>query len=566
MSSIFSLSIFLLLFVIVIIYTTMRSNAKLRKQIKSNYGKKPQKSYIESIKSNSEYWYAKKEYSKPKYYIDDTTWNDLEMDKVFKRLNSTYSSVGEEYMYATLHEPKFEMSELKDLEKLFLHMDKNEEQRFKIQYYLSKLGKTNDNGLSQYLFNPYEKKLPNAYIYYILAALPLLSVVLFLVESTLGLLLLLLSVTANIIIYYRQKGKMQLEFVSMQYIASLIWCSGKLAKLNITGIEQYSKSVNKLLSHFSSIGKAAGLFMAKGTGDLAGVYEFFKMAFMIDFLNYNKVIKAICKNREAFHELYCLVGKLDLAAAIASYRKSIDFWTTPTFILCNNQAVTIEFKIKNELIINDVCHPLIDNAVPNSVVVNRSCLVTGSNASGKSTFVKALAINAIFAQTIHTCLAKNFSLRPSLVITSMAVKDDIEAGDSYFIAEIKSLKRVIDSLNEDIPCLCFIDEILKGTNTIERIAASYAILQHLAKHNCLCIAATHDIELTELTSQTYDNFHFREQITDAGIEFDYKIQDGYATTKNAISFLGHMSYDCEIVSSARRIAERFEKTRNWSDD
>ena len=84
-----------------------------------------------------------------------------------------------------------------------------------------------------------------------------------------------------------------------------------------------------------------------------------------------------------------------------------------------------------------------------------------------------MAVNGILAQTIHTNTAKEFNLRFSLIITSMAVRDNITEGDSYFIMEIKSLKRILDKV-QDTSCICFVDEILKGTNTIERIAASAA--------------------------------------------------------------------------------------------
>ncbi|HCW96660.1 MAG TPA: hypothetical protein DHU88_13350 [Pseudomonas sp.] len=143
--------------------------------------------------------------------------------------------------------------------------------------------------------------------------------------------------------------------------------------------------------------------------------------------------------------------------------------------------------------------------------------MTGSNASGKSTFIKSLAVNSILAQTIHTCAAKEFKLRPSLVITSMAVRDSISEGESYFIKEIKSLKRILNKV-QNISCTCFIDEILKGTNTIERIAASAAVLKYLHSTDCLCMTASHDIELTCILENEYDNYHFSEHITDDEFE------------------------------------------------
>ena len=272
---------------------------------------------------------------------------------------------------------------------------------------------------------------------------------------------------------------------------------------------------------------------------------------MYDFINYNRVISVILKHNDTFHKLWQEIGKLDSAIAVASYRKSIPFYTTPIFV--ESEAV----------IAQEIYHPLLKNPVCNPVTLKRNCIVTGSNASGKSTYVKAVAINGIFAQTIHTCLAESFALKPSLVITSMAVRDNVVDGDSYFIAEIKSLKRILRSNSTDVRCLCFVDEILKGTNTIERIAASASILTWLAEQNCLCIVATHDIEMTDILIDIYDNYHFREQITAEGIHFDYKIYNGWTTTRNAIQLLDFMDYPAEIVSQAQTYAETFETTHKW---
>ncbi len=200
--------------------------------------------------------------------------------------------------------------------------------------------------------------------------------------------------------------------------------------------------------------------------------------------------------------------------------------------------------------------------MPNDIKLQQNSLITGSNASGKSTFVKALALNSIFAQTIYTCTASSFSLSRCLPITAMAVSDDILAGDSYFMAEIKALKRTIEQVDH-YPCLCFIDEILKGTNTIERIAASAAILSYLDGKNCLCLIATHDIELTNILVNSYDNYHFQETITDETILFDYQLYTGPAQTKNAIALLNYLEFDQEIIKDAHELVDTFSETEKW---
>jgi DNA mismatch repair ATPase MutS len=189
-------------------------------------------------------------------------------------------------------------------------------------------------------------------------------------------------------------------------------------------------------------------------------------------------------------------------------------------------------------------------------------LITGSNASGKSTFIKALAINGILAQTLLTCAAGRFQTRPSLIITSMAMRDDISKGDSYFIVEIKSLKRIMDLVRK-YPCVCYIDEVLRGTNTVERIAASVSVLEYLHARRCLCVVASHDIELADILAAKFDNYHFCERVTDDGITFDYKLKHGAATTKNAIRLLGFMGFGEEIVDKANQLSCAYEEKGSW---
>ena len=184
-------------------------------------------------------------------------------------------------------------------------------------------------------------------------------------------------------------------------------------------------------------------------------------------------------------------------------------------------------------------------------------LLTGSNASGKSTFLKAVAINALLAQTIHTVCASSYQANFFRVYSSMALRDSLQEGESYFIVEIKSLKRIFDAAQDDgtkAPVLCTIDEVLRGTNTAERIAASTELLKALSKKPVLCFAATHDLELTSLLKEEYDNYHFKEMIDGKEIVFPYKLTQGPAKGRNAIKLMGALGFDQEIVNKAETLA------------
>lgn len=238
--------------------------------------------------------------------------------------------------------------------------------------------------------------------------------------------------------------------------------------------------------------------------------------------------------------LCCTIISLEpLYGTLRFFRQSLPHFCLPAFV--ENEKIEV----------TDIYHPLIDAPVCNTLDIPRCCLITGSNASGKSTFIKAVAVNLVLAQSIHTCMAQKMSLPHTWVITSMAVKDNLMSGESYYIKEIKYLNRIIQSINPERFIFCAIDEILKGTNAEERIHASYSILDYLSKKNCLAIVATHDKELTTLL-ETFDNYHFKEDFCEHDIKFDYKIKNGVSTTRNAIKLLEYVGFPDEIISNARK--------------
>jgi DNA mismatch repair ATPase MutS len=207
----------------------------------------------------------------------------------------------------------------------------------------------------------------------------------------------------------------------------------------------------------------------------------------------------------------------------------------------------------------------VEHPVANCIEETRSVLLTGSNASGKSTFLKTVAINGILAQTVHTSMAASCKTGFYRVMSSMALKDNLETGESYYMVEIRSLKRIMtEAVRETAaPVMCFVDEVLRGTNTVERVAASSRILQSLARDGAFVFAATHDIELTHLLEKEYANYHFREEVLDNDISFNYILNKGRATTRNAIKLLGIMGYDEDVIRKAEETATHFLETGEW---
>ena len=255
-----------------------------------------------------------------------------------------------------------------------------------------------------------------------------------------------------------------------------------------------------------------------------------------------------------------LFGQIEAAVVIGSYRNSLQgSYCIP--------KIGYERNADRHMEIEELYHPLLTDVVKNSITTRKGVLITGSNASGKSTFLRAVAICAVLAQTIHTCPADRYEAPALRIYSSMALKDDLLGGQSYYMVEIRSIKRILDQVKqaEEEQChvLCFVDEVLRGTNTVERIAASTQIMKMLAADYVLCFAATHDVELTKLLEKEYDNYHFEELIAEDDIHFPYKLLKGPATTRNAIALLKVLGYDERIITEAEAMAEEFLINGNW---
>lgn len=173
-------------------------------------------------------------------------------------------------------------------------------------------------------------------------------------------------------------------------------------------------------------------------------------------------------------------------------------------------------------------------------------------------------MNALLAQTLFTVCAKTFSASYFKIMTLMNIKDSVMSNDSYYMMEIKALKRIMDSINADMPVLCCIDEILRGTNTVERIGAAAEILNTFANNNTICIAASHDIELSYIMENIYANYHFQEYVTEDSIESDFILYKDRSYTRNAIRLLKCIGYPDGIVNRARNNVETYIETGKWT--
>lgn len=192
---------------------------------------------------------------------------------------------------------------------------------------------------------------------------------------------------------------------------------------------------------------------------------------------------------------------------------------------------------KPRVIAEGIGHPLINKKtrVNNDLKLDDEIfIITGSNMSGKTTFLRTIGVNLVLAYNGAPVCAEKMECTVLDIMTSMRIQDDLAAGISTFYAEILRIKKIIDKSEEDEDMIFLIDEIFTGTNSPDRISGSINVLANLNKKNIIGAITTHDLELCELDrNERIENYHFKDIYKDDNILFDYKIRSGRSTSTNA---------------------------------
>lgn len=485
----------------------------------------------------------------PSSRVDDTTWSDLDMDDVLRGIDASMSVVGSETLYSMLRDQGCDEATIDRRLALAEAFEADQALRLKAQTALFGIGRHAFHGAWRYLFQASFQYPQYPWIYPILSVMPVLLALLGLVHQ-LFLLLAAAAFALNLAVQLRTQAVWQKEVTAIRHIGAVIKCAQALTKVKQPGFDAWRQRIAAHQGKLRAIRFWLPFFGVEAAGDMSIVMEYLKILFLPDMLSLVAIVRIINRHNQAVRGLYALVGEVDACLSIAQLQQRVQGLCRP------------RFHGDRQLVASGIRHPLLVKAVANDVRWQRNCLISGSNASGKSTFIKAIAVNIILAQSLGLCHADRFALRRGLVMSAMAVRDNIGAGESYFIVEIKSLKRILDQVDQRM-VYCFIDEILRGTNTIERIAASSAVLERLARKDSLCMVATHDIELTRILAQDYEMLHFSEVVDDAGIHFDYLVKPGPSRTRNAILLLKQMGYPVQLVERAQQTAQYFEESGAW---
>lgn len=501
-----------------------------------------------------EAYFRKKKRTESLDVISDKTWNDLDLQEFYMYVDRTTSSVGQQYLYRHLRSIAENSWIGKTEEKLIERFQRDSEFRLKVQMELSRL-KSKESFYITSLFQDEHLNQPKwLFIAQMLSAASLASLVLLFFNPAMAFVLFAIFLV-NFGIHYWNKMNLT------PYIASI----PQLLKMNSVAKELYTDEAIKAvdselddsISILDKVRNRMSFFKleARLQSDMEalawGLLEFFKIVFLIEPILLFNVLNQLDTKRKEIERVFEFVGKTDILISIASLREGLDLYCKPT--------ICVKFK---SLSAGEMYHPLIDHCVRNSIEVNgKSVLLTGSNMSGKTSFIRTIGINVISGLTLNTCFAKRFSFPRTNVFSAIRISDDLMNDKSYYFEEVLTIKEMINnSLTENLN-LFLLDEIFKGTNTIERISAGKAVLTALNKGKNLVFVSTHDIELADLLKDEYELYHFSETVNHQTVDFDYKLKEGKLKNRNAIRILQLNGYPDPIIEEAIELSQHMDRLK-----
>ncbi len=236
------------------------------------------------------------------------------------------------------------------------------------------------------------------------------------------------------------------------------------------------------------------------------------------------------RNKQNINQWFAAIGQFESLHSFAAVAFNNPQWCWPQF-------KETHFFIQGE----NIGHPLINPAKSVTNKINISSreelmLITGSNMAGKSTYLRSIGVNTVLAMAGAPVCANTFTLSPVQMISSMRIADNLEESTSTFYAELKKLKAIIDRVNAGEKIFILLDEILRGTNSLDRHTGSVALVKQLIKYKAACIIATHDVDLAKLKDNYPNNilnYHFDAQVANDELYFDYKLKEGICNSLNA---------------------------------
>jgi len=498
----------------------------------------------------------------PSYHrLNEQTTSDIDFHELFRFVDHTCSRIGQQVLYHRLLRPHGEEAPLKELDSQARYFTANTPVREKVQQELLRLDHSNAYSI-QLLMGERLFMRPRWYPLALADTIGVITILLLSIPYPALLIWLMLPFAINIVLHLRNKNNTYRYIKALPQLNVLI----KTTKTLMAGEIPFDKTgLPESLSRLKGFQRKFKWLSFGDTGgsELAMLYywlwELFKALFLIELHSFFRLIRELEQRQADVRRIFSFTGQVDLAISVASLRAAGGITCIP--ILTTGAAGVSPAYVKQWRVC-DLYHPLVKDCVVNSLKADgKGILITGSNMSGKTTFLRTLGINSLLAQTLYTCYGAAYSAPPFRLYSSIRIDDSLLDGKSYYFEEVTVMGELIEATGAQEPNLYLLDEIFKGTNMVERIASAKAILSYLDGKGHIVVVSTHDLELSDMLKEQYDLYHFEEILQDGQLLFDHLLKPGPLRTRNAIRILGMAGYPDEIIRDASETSRRLTEGR-----
>ncbi len=472
--------------------------------------------------------------------VDDRTWIDLGMDDIHAELDICFTMAGRNELMRILRHALPGSDVVRERAALIDLFGDDTKNRLQIAEALARVGEERDADPAVLLWGDGVRtdRFSGLFVGLCLAAIAAILFTAF-INAALGAVAIVGIFITNMVVYYRKARHLSVDVPALRILSRMVDAARHLPFFDLPEDRRAAAGCKRA---FRWLLTGAPSPTPSFSGDLVEMLlVYVKIYFQIDLIAYNRIIGTIDAERSSFQRLYQGIGTVDALHALASYRSKRS--RTCEVETGAGTAAGIE--------LTGVYHPLVTKAVANTVTIGRpGAIVTGTNMAGKSTFLRTVGISVLFAQTAGYAFAKRYAAPLFRIMSSIEKHDDLAEGKSFYYDEAERIYRMIEEVGEGTPVLLLIDELLSGTNSLERESASIAILHYLADSPALTVAATHDVAIARGVADRYELYYFTDSADKTGLSFDYTIHEGVVQTRNAIKLLRLIGYPEDVIAAA----------------
>lgn len=466
--------------------------------------------------------------------VDRITADDLLLDDYFEKVNSARTSMGRSVLFFWLRTQCATIEALQARRKLIDYFIGHDAARAEAGAILGRIGVQANGSVASLLW----LDSGDGYFRYKrhFTALIACEASLLIAAIAIGfpiIIVAILIIVANIAVFLKTTKYIGGYSNSISYLGAAMGRLASIARIDFKdGEAEEFAALPALADMARRMPKGIAIFRggASMLGDLNSSILFYVKIFLLGELAiYFKYFSFFRKNLEAIRTAYEVIGRIDAAICLADAIRN-DASLSPAEIADDG---SVGFR--------GAINPLVENCAPISIDRLGKAIVTGTNMSGKTTLLRTIGINQVLALGIQYAYAENFRTGFYFVHSSIRIEDDLLHGKSRYLVQAKRLLDLIE-LSQCGRTMLIIDEILTGTNSEDRIAASINILGYLATTGSIVLATTHDIEIAEGIRLDYDPYYFSEAIVGDDLSFDYRIKKGIIDKRNALIILRHLGF------------------------